>query len=136
MTQALAELASLCLCMGLVIMEVRPNFSHGKRLTVLMYNGQRLERVTNNNYLGMYISFHSTQSAVNYVRNIYKVRLKPLKVLTNTRNGCGVGLSVLRIMYISTIRSIIDYAAPVFICPPQKSLQALEVVQNEAMKTV
>ena len=40
-------------------------------------------------------------------------------------------------MYIiSTIRSIIDYAAPVLVSLPQKSLQPLEVVQNDAMRTI
>ena len=40
-------------------------------------------------------------------------------------------------MYIiSTIRSIIDYAALVLVSLPKKSLQPLEVVQNDAMRTV
>ena len=60
---------------------------------VVMFNGQRLERVANHKYLGMYVSFHSTQSAVNYVKNICKARLKPLRVLAN--NGSGVGIPVL-----------------------------------------
>ena len=99
-----------------------------------MLNGQKLEKVTNYKYLGMSISFHPTQSAVNYVKNICEARLKPLKVLAN--NGCGAGIPVLRTMYISTIRSIIDYAAPVLVSLPQKSLHTLEVVQNEAMRAI
>ena len=82
----------------------------------------------------MYISFHSIQSTVNYVKNICKARLKPLKVLAN--NGCGVGIPILQTMYISIIRSIIDYAAPVLVSLPQKNLHAVEVVQNEAMRTI
>ena len=40
-------------------------------------------------------------------------------------------------MYIiSTIRSIIDYAAPVLLSLLQKSLQPLEGVQNDAMRTI
>ena len=37
---------------------------------------------------------------------------------------------------ISTIRSIIDYAAPVLVSLPQKGLQPLEVVENEDMRTI
>ena len=67
-------------------------------------------------------------------KNICKARLKTLKVLAN--NGYGVGIPVLRTMYIRTIRAIIDYAAPVLMSLPQKNLHALEVVQNEAMGTI
>ena len=71
----------------------KPNISQRMQLTVVMFNGQRLERVGNHKYLGMYVSFHSTHSAVNYVKNICKTRLKPLKVLAN--NGSGVGTPIL-----------------------------------------
>ena len=121
MTQALAELDSLCLRMGLVVNVGKTKFqSRDVTDSVLMLNGQRLERVTNYKYLGMHIGFSSTQSAVNHVKNICKARLKPLKVLAN--NGCGVGIPVLRTMYISTVRSIIDYATAVLVSLPQNSL--------------
>ena len=72
--------------------------------------------------------FTQLNSAVNYyVKNICKARLKPLKILANNASGVVGTVPVLYygpcIYIISTIRSIINYAAPVLVSFPQKSLQ-------------
>ena len=71
---------------------------------------------------------------LNYVRNACVARLKPLQVLANRGNGAGI--PVLRMMYISTVRSIIDCAAPVLICYSEKELRKLENIQNQAMRII
>ena len=38
--------------------------------------------------------------------------------------------------YISTVRSLIDYAAPVLVCCSPSQLKPLELIQNEAMRTI
>ena len=91
---------------------------------------KRLERVANHKYIPWnvvcrHLSLNS--SAVNYyLKNICKARLKPLKILANNASGVVGTVPVLYyglcIYIISTIRSIIDYASPVLVSLPQKSL--------------
>ena len=135
MNNAIIELQDLCLYMGLVINESKTKYQ--SRVVCnrdFSLNGQKIEKVSSYKYLGMYISFHNTKNEITYVKNICTARLKPLQVLAN--KGHGVGIPVLRTMYISTVRSIIDYAAPVLVHYSQKDLRPLEVVQNEAMRIV
>ncbi|XP_066959236.1 uncharacterized protein [Macrobrachium rosenbergii] len=97
-------------------------------------NGVKLERVTSYKYLGMYIGFGKIRDQITYVKNICISRLKPLRVLSNYGNG--VGIPILRSVYLSTIRSIIDYSAPILCCYTDKDLRPLELLQNEAMRVI
>ena len=58
-------------------------------------------------------------------------RLKPLEVLAN--RGTGAGIPVLRMVYISTVRSIIDYASPLLVSYTENDLIPLEIIQNKTM---
>ena len=63
-----------------------------------------------------------------------KCRLAPLRALS--ANGKGATPTVLRLMYISYIRSVIDYAAPYLASFPKTRIQKLEVLQNEALRII
>ena len=132
---ALDQLQSLCLDMGLDINEHKSKIQSCMiSENELSFNGSVLEKVNTYKYLGMYIGFYKSMDEFNYVRNICVSRLKPLQVLANRGNGAGI--PVLRMMYISTVRSIIDYAAPVLICYSEKELKKLEIIQNQAMRII
>ena len=121
--------------MGLVINENKSKIQSCRiSENDLSFNGIELERVNTYKYLGMYIGFYKSMDELNYVRNICVARLKPLQVLANRGNGAGI--PVLRMVYISTVRSIIDYAAPVLICYSEKELKKLEIIQNRAMRII
>ena len=50
--------------------------------------------------------------------------------------GSGVGVPVLRSMYISTVRSVIDYASPLLFCLDEGRFDKLEKLQNENMRII
>lgn len=50
--------------------------------------------------------------------------------------GCGVGIPVLRMFYISVIRALIDYAAPVLFRFSPSQLKPLEYIQNESLRVI
>ena len=98
-------------------------------------NEVKLQKVISYKYLGMFISCHNNvKEQIAYVNNICTARLKPLKVLSNRVNG--VGVPVLRAAYLSPVRSIIDYSAPVLVTFLEKDLRPLEVLQNKGMRIV
>ena len=133
--KALVELQSLCLDMGLVINEDKSKIQSCMiSENEFLFNGRELERVNTYKYLGMYIGFSKSMDEINYVRNTCVSRLKPLQILAN--RGSGAGIPVLRMMYISTVRSIIDYAAPVLISYSEQELKKLEIIQNRAMRII
>ena len=84
--------------------------------------------------LGCILVFSNSNEQINYVKNICTARLKPLRVLSNF--GTGVGVPILRSVYLSTVRSIIDYSAPILSTFSEKDLKPLETLQNEAMRIV
>ena len=135
MNMALAELQNLCLHMGLVINEQKSKCQTQMIASCsFIINGKQLENVTSYKYLGMYIGFNKTNDEINYLKNSCLARLKPLEVLAN--RGNGVGIPVLRMVYISTIRSIIDYASPLLVSYSENELRPLEVIQNKAMRII
>ena len=71
---------------------------------------------------------------MNHLLTLGKVRLHPLRALS--WSGTGAGPHVLRTVYISTIRSLIDYAAPALSIAGGGRLQKLEALQNRAMRVI
>ncbi|XP_068212642.1 uncharacterized protein [Palaemon carinicauda] len=131
----LTEMSDLCISLGLVVNESKTKY----QLRIVSdkefwLNGVKLERVTIYKYLGMYIGFGKIMDQITYVKNICTSRLKPLRVLSN--RGNGVGIPILRSVYLATIRSIIDYSAPVLCSFSDKDLRPLELLQNEAMRVI
>ena len=61
-------------------------------------------------------------------------RLRPLQWLTN--NSSGISISVARTVYVTFIRSVVDYLSPALIQLPRSALEPLEVFQNRAMRVI
>ena len=100
--EVIRQLQSLCLSLGLPINESKTKYQSrtmdGKEFWL---NGIKLQKVSSYKYLGMHVSFNTkVLDQINYVKNICTARLKPLKVLSNY--GKGVGVPVLRFVYLST----------------------------------
>ena len=133
--EALSQLTALCVQMGLVINECKTKIQAiGRVCRPLVVNNVPLPRVHTHKYLGAQLSFKKSLHTVHYVRDLCLPRLAPLRVLAN--RGLGAGIPVLRMFYISVIRSLIDYAAPVLIQYSTTQLRPLELVQNEAMRII
>ena len=132
---ALQQLEVLCVQMGLVINTSKTKFQTNLRVCRSpSIHSTKLDRVHSYKYLGAQISFKNPARCVEYVRSLCLPRLAPLRILSN--RGLGVGVTVLRMFYISVIRSLIDYAAPVLVqCSPTQ-LKPLELVQNEAIRII
>ena len=136
MSKVIDEFQSLCISLGLVINENKTKYQsrivNGKEFWL---NEVKLQKVISYKYLGMFISFHNNvKEQIAYVNNICTTRLKPLKVLSNRVND--VGAPVLRAVYLSIVRSIIDYSATVLVTFSEKDLRSLEVLQNKGMRIV
>ncbi|MPD02338.1 hypothetical protein E2C01_097915 [Portunus trituberculatus] len=99
--------------MGLVIIECKTKYqAKGKVSRPPTVNNVTIPRVHTHKYLGVQLSFRKSLQAVHYVQDLCLPRLASLRLLEN--RGLGVGIPVLRMFYISVIRSLIDYAAPIF----------------------
>lgn len=61
-------------------------------------------------------------------------RLRPLRWLTN--NSSGISIPVARIVYLTFIRSVVDYLSPALIQLPRSALEPLEVFQNKALRVI
>ncbi|XP_063848254.1 uncharacterized protein LOC135093209 [Scylla paramamosain] len=132
---ALSQLAALCVQMGLVINEYKTKFQvKGKVSRPPTVNNVPISRVHTHKYLGVQLSFRKSLHAVHYVRDLCLPRLAPLRLLAN--RDLGARIPVLRMFYISVVRSLINYAAPVLIQFSATQLRPMELVQNEAMRII
>ncbi|XP_050706751.1 uncharacterized protein LOC126992111 isoform X3 [Eriocheir sinensis] len=61
-------------------------------------------------------------------------RLQPLQWLTN--NSSGISIPVARTIYITFIRSVVDYLSPALVQLPRTTLEPLEIVQKRAMRVI
>ena len=61
-------------------------------------------------------------------------RLRPLRWLAD--NSSGISIPVARTIYITFIRSVVDYLSPALIQLPRSALEPLEVFQNRAMRVI
>ena len=66
--------------------------------------------------------------------NRLQKRLAPLRWLTN--NAAGISIPVATAIYVTFIRSVVDYLSPALSQLPRASLQPLETFQNEAMRVI
>lgn len=123
--------------LGLVINENKTKF-HCRSISnqYLHINGKSLERVGTYKYLGVHVGYtaESREAEVCHLSTQCRARLQPLKTLA--WSGSGVGVPLLRMLYISTIRSIVEYASPVLFCFDDGRFNTLEKMQNQAMRVV
>ncbi|XP_063866943.1 uncharacterized protein LOC135104011 [Scylla paramamosain] len=132
---ALSQLTALCVQMGLVINECKTKFqAKGKVPQPPTVNNVPIPRVHTHKYLGVQLSFRKSLQAVHYVRDLCLPQLAPLRLLANRDQEAGI--PVLRIFYISVVRSLIDYAASILIQFSAIQPRPLELVQNEAMRII
>ena len=61
-------------------------------------------------------------------------RLRPLQWLTN--NASGISIPVARTVYLTFIRSLVDYLSPALIHLPRSALEPLEVFQNQVLRVI
>lgn len=134
---ALNNFSKLAQTLGLVINEEKTKFQSKQRGNVrLSLNDKQVEKVLTYKYLGVYIGFtaSSKDAEVNHILTQCRARLRPLRALAC--RGVGAGVPLLRLIYISTIRALVDYAAPALSIACQGRLRKLETIQNEAMRII
>lgn len=137
MEEALANFTPLSQRLGMVINEQKTKFmSRTRGDIILKVNGKSLERVKSYKYLGVYVGYtsESKDAELNFLKMQCRARMRPMKALA--WHGKGVGVPVLRLMYISIVRSVIEYAAPILSCFDGGRLNKLEKIQNEAMRII
>ena len=132
---ALDTLGDTCRSLGLVINREKKVQSKVRGVS-LSLEGQELERVDVYKYLGVYVGFGKQfkDAEVDYLLTLCRARLQPMRALA--ASGVGVGPEILRMMYISTVRSLIDYAAPILTQIGNGRTKKLEVLQNTAMRAI
>ncbi|XP_045133135.1 uncharacterized protein LOC123517195 [Portunus trituberculatus] len=81
--------------------------------------------------LGLQFTFLVLPLVQDLVTRLQKC-LTPLQWLTH--NATGISIPVARTIYVSFIRSVVDYLSPALIQLPKSCLQPLEVFQNKAMR--
>ena len=86
-------------------------------------------------YLGVWVDQRLSFTAqVTYLRDRTQARLNVMRAMT--RPGAGATFSVLRLYYVQAVRSLVDYSAPVLVALSHCQQGRLEVVQNNAMRTM
>ncbi|XP_050703623.1 uncharacterized protein LOC126989089, partial [Eriocheir sinensis] len=86
-------------------------------------------------YLGVWIDQQlSFTQQVTYLRERTLARLNVMRAMT--RPWAGATFSVLRLYYLRAVRSLVDYSAPVLVGLSRHQQRRLEVVQNNAMRTM
>ncbi|XP_069987694.1 uncharacterized protein [Penaeus vannamei] len=109
---ALNNFSKLAQTLGLVINEENTKFQSKQRGNVrLSLNDKQVEKVLTYKYLGVYSGFtaSSKDAEVNHILTQCRARIRPLRALAC--RGVGAGVPLLRLIYISTIRALVDYAA-------------------------
>ena len=101
----------------------------------LKIQGINIQWVTSHQCLGIWLdSKLSFNPQVEYLRERTKSRNAALRYLSSLEGGAGY--TVLKTFYTAAIRSLIDYAAPTLITLSPTQLERLEVIQNNAMRTI
>lgn len=123
--------------LGFVINELKTKFMcRSKTNHDLTLNGEHLERVRSYKYLGAYVGYtaESKEVEMRHLTTQARDRLKAIKALA--WSGRGVGVPVLRKVYVSVIRSLLHYASPVLSYFDEGRLTKLETLQNDAMRVI
>ncbi|KAG0716376.1 putative RNA-directed DNA polymerase from transposon BS [Chionoecetes opilio] len=86
-------------------------------------------------YLGVWLDRRLSFTAqLDYLRERTQARLNVMRAMT--RLNAGATFSVLRLYYVQAVRSLVDYCAPVLIALSPSQQERLEVLQNNAMRTM
>lgn len=84
----------------------------------------------------MYIGYNKSAkiAELRHIEALCQSRLQPLRVMSCS--GLGAGMPVLRMMCITTVRSMIDYAAPCLSVLGMERINKIELLQNKAMSII
>ena len=112
--------------------ELRVSFAKTQRqFSPIMVNGKELEIVPKAKLLGLTISSNLTWNA--HVRDVIKKASKRIYFLIELKRA-NVSHDDLKLFYITCIRSILDYAAPVFhYSLPKYLMNEMERIQKRVM---
>ena len=136
MQAALHVIGDVCKNIGLVISTIITKaYTNCRDKTALTINNERIGWVEYYKYLGVYVG--GSQGKIKEFETLLatcKARLRPMKAMA--WDGSGASVAVLRTMYVSYVRSLVDYAAPALIGLGKVRLTKLEVIQNEAMRII
>lgn len=136
MQTALDVIGGICNEIGLVISTSKTKaYTNCKLKTDFILNNESLGWVNCYKYLGVYVGgSQGKNKEYEALLATCKTRLRPLKAMA--WDGRGASVAVLRTMYISYVRSLIDYAAPALIGLGKNKLAKLETFQNDAMRII
>ena len=136
-TTALKELERACNSLGLVISPEKTKVLHkrGKNRKILKLQGKIIEEVATYKYMGVVIGqCNHRNDEVAKLQKICQPRLALLKKVA--WGSVGSSIPVLRMLYISMIRSVIDYSASNLIGLSRNRARALETIQNNAIRII
>ena len=118
---------------GLVISVPKTKVQLSENMTGgIMLGDNQIEKCNSYKYLGI-----ETPLPKDYVKQLgvrLKSRLRPLKLLAGRTAGANINMC--RTFYLAYIRSLVDYHALHLCKRPVRELDALEKVQNEAMRII
>ena len=101
----------------------------------LKLNNEPLQWVDTFTYLGVVIDKQlSFNQQIKYLKAKASTKQAPLKFMTSTT--LGAGYHVLQTYYKVAIRSLVDYASLTLVNLNNIQIQSLEVIQNNAMRTI
>ena len=133
-----------CASLGLIINPIKTKYISRPRTLpyIPRLGGQVITKTDSYKYLGVQViaphlmsrNSRSTQEIVQNIKESCLERLRPLQYIS--KRYVGASLRVLRMMYVSLVRSMIDYASPVLSLLPPNALKPLEIVQNKAMRII
>lgn len=99
--------------------KTKPVTKKPERDKPLMLHGHKLKKVDCYKYLGVYVSGN-----------------KRINAEFNHVIQCLTSLLVLRYMYLSYNRSVIDYHTPALVCLPRNRINKLEMFRNKAARGI
>ncbi|XP_068237080.1 uncharacterized protein [Palaemon carinicauda] len=97
--------------------------------------GTPIEWVNNFTYLGVNLNFRlSPTPKITLLKHKAHSQLNALRCITSLNQGATH--HILRLFYIQAVRSLVEYAAPVLTTLSPTQEKTIEVIQNNAMRTI
>ena len=99
----------------------------------LIIGGNNIQWVDQYKYLGIIVDKNLYfEKQITYLRERAKARLAPMQFMTSTQEGAKFNIQ--KLYYTATVRSLVDYSAPVLVNLKESQQARLEVIQNNALR--
>ena len=135
--RAIKLFSKMCNDIGMIIAPEKSKVIgvEGPNKLRLVLQGHQIEQVDHHRYLGIMMSKKCNGNAQ---LRCLKASLSPrLNLLAKVARGSmGATVPLVRKLYISMVRSVIDYSASSLYPLTKKKLQTLQVIQNQAARTI